>query len=308
MRFVIVMALLTVGCAKIGDPLPPFIRVPVPVGDLSVDQEGTEIVLRWTNPARNIDGSSDMDLQTAWIHVDSQRFVSAPVAAPGQAQEWRTPTRGRIGVTTRFAVEVETTRMRRSALSNGVAWTAVDVPSRVRDLRGFFDQNRAILEWSAPESEVQPDGYEVTRDGQPSVAGSALTATAYTDPFVEAGRSYTYSVVGLRQVGERRIRGDRPQTVMVTALDRTAPRQPGAPELTVTDQGAFVNWPANTETDLAGYRLYRSVSEAGTLERVSEFQNNAFFDRQYRAGIYYAVSAIDRSGNESTTSERVSAP
>ena len=72
-----------------------------------------------------------------------------------------------------------------------------------------------------------------------------------------------------------------------------------------------LEWTANTETDLAGYRIYRSATTPvvkgtpinGTLIAPS------FVDGSVTAGLtyYYAVAAVDSSGNESDLSNETSA-
>src|SRR5207247_10469885 len=61
-RGIVGLFLLVAGCGKVGDPLPPFVRIPAAVRDLAVHQSGYSLVLTWTNPARNIDGSAATDL------------------------------------------------------------------------------------------------------------------------------------------------------------------------------------------------------------------------------------------------------
>jgi len=49
--------MLLTGCARIADPKPPERRVPVPVHDLEARQVGEEVVLTFSIPERNTDGS-----------------------------------------------------------------------------------------------------------------------------------------------------------------------------------------------------------------------------------------------------------
>jgi hypothetical protein len=50
-------ALYGTGCAKIGEPQPPEIHIPKPAADLTVHQVSNSIVLTFTKPVQNTDGS-----------------------------------------------------------------------------------------------------------------------------------------------------------------------------------------------------------------------------------------------------------
>ena len=68
-----------------------------------------------------------------------------------------------------------------------------------------------------------------------------------------------------------------------------------------------LNWQPNTETDLAGYIVYRREG-GGAWQRISPATPSiepAFHDAQVLAGhsYQYAVSAVDKGGHESERSE-----
>lgn len=66
--------------------------------------------------------------------------------------------------------------------------------------------------------------------------------------------------------------------------------------------GKLLTWTANTEADLAGYKIWRSIS-AGPLAlltsvgKVTSYTDNALPNVDTTLG--YALSAIDTVGNES---------
>jgi hypothetical protein len=70
-----------------------------------------------------------------------------------------------------------------------------------------------------------------------------------------------------------------------------------------TDGNVTLQWPANTEPDLAGYHLYRSTQSGGPYTRLNSalVTTTSFSDAQTSNGgtYYYAVSAVDHVGNES---------
>lgn len=96
----------------------------------------------------------------------------------------------------------------------------------------------------------------------------------------------------------------------------TAPRDvtpPAAPRglFSVTGDGQVtLNWLGNTESDLAGYRLYVAPCASGTAcpyDRVGTTSTTQFVVTGLTNGVtrYYAVSAVDRAGNESPLTPEV---
>jgi hypothetical protein len=69
------------------------------------------------------------------------------------------------------------------------------------------------------------------------------------------------------------------------------------------DREIRVMWFANAESDLDGYRVYRSTEPTGYFPRVATVGRRAtsFSDRDVRNGVtyYYSISSFDDSGNES---------
>lgn len=67
-RFLLLVGLLlTAGCAKIADPLPPLVRIPKPAADLAAFQSADAIVLTFSRPAVNMDGSPATTLENIQI-------------------------------------------------------------------------------------------------------------------------------------------------------------------------------------------------------------------------------------------------
>jgi hypothetical protein len=292
--------LLVAGCGKVGEPLPPFIRIPEPVMDLAAGQTGHDVVLTWTNPARYIDGSAATDLGRVQIRADGAVIANVNVNGPGQPQSYSLPAAGQRT----FTLQLETTRGRLSDLSNSVSITPVDVPGRVARLRSVVDQRRIAVQWDPPQEHPElAGGYVVVRTDTPGES-QLVMGMEYIDDRYEQGKVFTYHVTPVRITPERTIPGVGPEALEVTAVDKTPPQIPTGLDIQRSDMGAFLVWAANDETDLAGYRVFRSDRPDGGFMPVADgvITTSSHFDPTSRPGLYYAVSAIDEFRNESARS------
>jgi hypothetical protein len=160
--------------------------------------------------------------------------------------------------------------------------------------------------------------------------------TAATDPGIALdrtvlfGREYSYiaSRVVQRQVDHQTLTlaGSPSQPVQVTTRDTFPPAAPSrlvaVPVSAAMNNGqpeVDLSWSANTEPDLAQYRVYRrDVTQQGTMQRIAPGTATgpgseriiapAFRDLHVEPGHTYAytVTAVDTSGNESPRSAEVS--
>ncbi|MEU6227262.1 PA14 domain-containing protein [Streptomyces sp. NPDC047042] len=104
-------------------------------------------------------------------------------------------------------------------------------------------------------------------------------------------------------------------TLAPTTPDRTAPLAPGSAKAVSGDTRATVSWARNAEADLAGYRVYRSTSTPVAIDTAHRISGSAlltgtsFTSTGLRNGTKYwfAVTAVDRTGNQSRASANVSA-
>lgn len=101
--------------------------------------------------------------------------------------------------------------------------------------------------------------------------------------------------------------------VLAGCDETTAPRDvtpPAAPRALYSTSGngaATLRWIENTESDLAGYRVYQAPCESGQncpYDRVGVTTATTFTVTGLSNGVtrWFAVSAVDRSGNESPLS------
>jgi endonuclease I len=93
--------------------------------------------------------------------------------------------------------------------------------------------------------------------------------------------------------------------------DTTPPATVSGLVASVNGSSVDLDWANNSETDLAGYTVYRSAQSGGPYGALNGalLSNSAYQDSTVSAGntYYYVVTATDTSGNESGNSAQVSA-
>jgi hypothetical protein len=87
--------------------------------------------------------------------------------------------------------------------------------------------------------------------------------------------------------------------------DREPPAMPRGVFSVTGDEKVTLYWTSNTERDLEGYCVYRSQTPYGYFELIATTVSAYYVDYDVINGetYYYAVSAVDRHGNESDLSE-----
>ena len=95
----------------------------------------------------------------------------------------------------------------------------------------------------------------------------------------------------------------------ITPEDKFPPAAPVGLTALAGAASIELTWERNTEPDLAGYYLYRAGADGAFARLGGLLEAPASSDRDVKPGIRYryAVSAVDRSGNESGRSGPVEA-
>lgn len=164
---------------------------------------------------------------------------------------------------------------------------------------GYID-----LDWNA-NSEPTLEGYRVYRaedDAGPFELLVDITPPVnfVRDSTVTAEQTYYYEVTAYNTANAE---SDPSNRVSATPLqDNVPPATPSGFAVSAGSDFIYVQWSPNQEPDLAGYRLYRGLSDPPTeLYQAPGPGAAGFLDENVNAGTryFYTVSAIDNAGNES---------
>ncbi|MFD1715376.1 pectinesterase family protein [Amnibacterium flavum] len=182
--------------------------------------------------------------------------------------------------------------------------TTPTAPAAPAGLTATIDSNTAVvLKWSASTGATS---YVVSRGTSAAgpftrINGSTLTATTYTDATAPVGATSYYSVTAVNAAGTS---AGATASAAVPA-DTTPPKAPTSPKATVLASGGITaTWKASTESDVAGYIVYKRNSDEEYVQFLptagaATFTATTFTDLGVTEGkvAYYRIRAIDRAGN-----------
>ena len=171
-------------------------------------------------------------------------------------------------------------------------------------------------------AEVDPASFKPAEERQPLLEFKSplmLFATSktasYQDTAFEFGKSYLYVIRSVISANGLPLESDDSQHVIVTPRDTFPPAAPQGlvaallPGATPESSAVELSWSFSLETDLAGYRVYRSEQEniRGRLLTADLLLTPADRDTSVEPGhrYWYTVTAVDRAGNESAPSADV---
>jgi len=249
-------------------------------------------------------------------------------------------TQARPGAAVAYLVRTRMSEKRASAGSNVVFVRVFSVPERIASVEARVTESAIELRWAVPartsagdplsapmeyriyRAEVHPaaasPSAEVPSQGKretPSLPLASSEANSYSDTTFSFDRTYVYTVRSVIQVENKELESSDSEAVTVTPRDIFPPAAPQvlvAALLPGAAPGTFVaelSWSINLETDLAGYRVYRSEQETlrGQLLTADLLLTPADRDTSVEPGhrYWYTVTAVDRAGNESAASAAV---
>ncbi len=335
----LLLVLVSPACGRRGNPLPPRASAAAAPGDIVAEARGTSILISWTRPTRNQDGSPLRDLQEFRILRGSGPMSGGgvrpllPLASvradqPDNAQV-RDSTyiyRDDGGVQglqagTRYRYRIEPVN-RRGTVGTASAEAVVDftpAPGPPSGLSATPGDGVVDLAWQAPPDATDIAGYNIYRAALPGrfepqpVNARPVTATQFRDAGVKNEVTYAYVVRSVANARPPWRESGDSNEARVTPQDFLPPAPPQG-LVAIPAQGAIgLSWNPNVEPDILGYFVYRRALPQVTTDRLTDtpVPGTTFTDRTARPGVtyVYSITAVDRSAhrNESAPSAEIEA-
>jgi hypothetical protein len=195
----ILLTLLTAGCAKIGEPQPPEIKIPEAAVDLTAMQLSDHVVLKVSKPSRNTNGSAVADLRSLEVYrlaedpsaeaakplpieifaIQAAPIFSIPAARFPEYSDGTSfkiedkllvPNRSTIySRLFRYAVLFVNNKNQAAGFSNQAVITPVPIPSPPSRLSADVTESFIHLKWTVPSENINGSspariaGYKVFR-------------------------------------------------------------------------------------------------------------------------------------------------
>lgn len=313
---VAVLAGLVTGCGYVGDPLPPALHIPMRVTDLRAIQRGDRLIIQFTAPALTteqlgIREFGEVDLRVgplptvfsveAW--ADGAKRIDVEQVLPGEPVLVETAADSWTGREVLAGVRFSTARGRPSEWSN-TAMVNVRDPLPRPVLKAEPHPEGVRLIWSSADG-GQTRIARKSEGQQEAETIATVEGSDYIDRSVTVGKVYAWSVQTVLGTAE----SEFSEPVRITRTDEFAPAPPAGLNVVAGLDSIELAWDRSTESDFAGYRIYRAEGAGSFSLLADSVETPAWSDRQVTSGITYRyrVTARDRSGNESAPGEPVEA-
>jgi hypothetical protein len=304
----LVTPLFLVTCAKVGDPLPPLVDFPDPVAIRLVQQARDQVEVLITSSLEDVEE----------LEVYRECGASLPTEFSGSLlASYKVESIGRdvfviqdpepsFEVPCRYQVRVRNDQGRRSQPSITLETVLISPPNAPVNLDAEVQESQIILSWEAPMANL--DGSK-----PPNIVGYLVNSvhfvsgTEFIDREAVFGKEVTYSVQSVGNLKQPTVLSRPSQQIRIVPEDRFPPAVPRNLTAVPIDSKVQLLWDAVSDKELAGYFVYRGENSEELKKLSPLITINRYVDPQPFLGStsFYAVAAVDNSGNESLQSDVV---
>ncbi len=306
------------GCGYVGAPLPPALNIPQRVDVINASQQSGELVVGFLITGKTTDGLvlsrlRSIDLRAGPAAVSMEKWAlgakQIPVDPPKiDGHELRLPIAGWENQDIVVAVRAVGPTGHAGAWSEPLTIHVVVVPG-APVISAATGPDGVTLSWARGNT---PAGtkWRVFRKKKDDAKAAAIAEAAesqWLDPVTDENAEFVYQVQTLVPAGTRFAESERSREVSVVYKDVFPPASPVRLTTIAGVASIELTWEPNHEPDLRGYQVYRTEA-AGALAKLGEVTGEvSYSDKAVERGkrYRYAVSAVDRLGNESKLSAPV---
>lgn len=322
-----VVSLLLAGCGKVADPLPPLVQIPSPVADLSAKQLGKKVILNWSVPRLNTNGSEAttlvyleifrVDQPTGLSSLSKDQFsqvatliTTIPKSAFDSYREADKLVYADTlqGVSEKelfrrefsYAIRAVNNKKQNAGFSNIFSLQVIPLPEPPTLLTPCYGEGFTELKWDSPRRRIDGSPFagevrfnvyrreETTSPVFGLLSKAPLAETSYRDSTTALDKSYTYMVRSVISSDVGFIESSDSAPLVTINKDVYPPKAPVDPS--GFSNGEFVSlvWVPNSEPDLGAYDLYRS-EDGKTYRKLTHLGVTAssFIDRTVEKGKLY---------------------
>lgn len=335
-----------ISCATIAPPQPPSLDLPKPPLDLRATRKGNRVNLTWSIPVITTDRQTIRNVGPTRIcrTTLAMKQCGTPVAEaapPASAPSKSSAPRPKESFTdtlptelqnenptayATYAVEVLNRAGRGAGLSNQARVLLAPTLGPSHNFHAQVTSRGVVLSWAKPvvPQQMPKDIHFVIRAYRREQGSPQQTAVGdvpiendptLTDPEIQWQKTYEYYAETLTIVREpngnqAQLEGDDTPVVTVFANDVFPPAVPSGLQAVFSGPGQspFIDlvWAPLTDSDLAGYNVYRHQVGGEPVKLNSEpLKTPSYRDDHISAGkrYLYSVTSIDFRANESARSE-----
>ena len=310
------------GCGYIGEPLPPALNIPVAVTDLTAVERGDKIVIRFTVPRMTTEGlllgrygelnvrigaSVDPWHQPTWEdNSEGVEGTSAPAAGPMQIETPVAPWTGRDVI---IGVRVSNHKGRWSGWSNFVTLKVIEQVPKPGNMHVDNVRDGIKVSWTFRDlgPGVRFSLYRRINGAEVITQVGETDQTEFIDENTEYGKTYEYSARAAIPAGNNMAESDVSEWLAITPEDLFAPTPPSGLAVVTGLDTIELAWEPSQEPDLASYNVYRSGQDGSMNVIANSLSAPKYSDRDVESGrrYRYAVSSVDKLGNESEPSAAI---
>ncbi len=330
------MCLAFAACGRKTVPLTPPSPRPEAVSDVKATARDAIVFLSWPIPVKNVEGKDMTRGEILGFRVfraergsEKKRARYKQVAeinlanpAPAEVRNNRvywSDSNIKYGQVYGYRIRALGARGGISQLSEEVQVAPLLSLSAPKQLSAVGGDSNNLLTWDPVNTRADGSkyggfvGYNVYRGtekgryNETPLSKEPLRTNTYKDTAVVNNKTYYYMVRAVDSpIQPWKESLDSPEA-SATPKDLTPPDRPTGLTVVPGLGRIFLTWNENRERDLAGYYVYRSTRSGRGFERITDkpIKRTTFSDEtvKNRVWYYYAVTAVDDSGNESRKSK-----